>query len=229
MGYEGGTVDQILAKLKACLTRADQAPLLNGNTLFTATQFGGEDVKPPGTAFDRHVLDRLSADPSADPYGTGTTRPIRIAHQDAHKSYTNTKAIQNAGLNETTPPPPGSGFIGREPDNYPSGVFSDFSAAWGPAPPAVPNSAVIGARDSVALATSRGITTITQMLGSSAGAAGTRRSPTRVPGGERREHAQRRHTARQYESDVYPDVPHQLRDHPGMRTTGIPARTAPAC
>jgi predicted amidohydrolase YtcJ len=169
MGYEGGTIDSILAKLKACLTREDQLPLLNGNTLFTASFFLAEDVQPPGTAFDRHVLDRLSADPSLDPYGTGTTRPIRIAHSDAHKSYTNTKAIQNAGLDENTPDPPG-GFIGREPNGYPSGVFSDFNANWGPAPPAVPNQALIGLRNAVAESSSKGLTTIVQMLGSNAGA-----------------------------------------------------------
>jgi predicted amidohydrolase YtcJ len=170
MGYQGGTVDAILGKLKACLTRADQLPYLNTNLLLSATLFNGEDVLPPGTAFTRHILDRLSADPAVDPFGTGTTRPIRVSHMDHHKFYTNTKAIQNAGFDETTPDPV-SGYIGRDPDNYPNGSFEGVSGAFGSSPPPPANSASIAARANMALASRNGLTTIMQMFGGSAAAA----------------------------------------------------------
>jgi len=138
LDYEGGTVEDVLGKLKACLLRADQAGYLNSNYRLLATEFQGEGMQPPGTRLDRHILDRLSADPADDPFGTGTTRPIVIRHMDYHKTYTNTQAIVNAGLDENTPDPP-DGFIGRDPDGYPNGQFSDFRANWGPSVPLPPD------------------------------------------------------------------------------------------
>ena len=37
MGYEGGTLEQVLAKLKDCLLRPDQLDMLNSNFRLTAT------------------------------------------------------------------------------------------------------------------------------------------------------------------------------------------------
>jgi predicted amidohydrolase YtcJ len=138
LDYEGGTVEQVLGKLKACLLRADQAEYLDSNYQLFATELMGEGMQPPGTRLDRHILDRLSADPADDPFGTGTTRPIVILNMDNHKMYTNTQAIVNAGLDENTPDPP-DGFIGRDPDGYPNGQFSDFRADWGPETPEPPD------------------------------------------------------------------------------------------
>ncbi|MCL4288216.1 MAG: amidohydrolase family protein, partial [Thermoleophilia bacterium] len=135
MDFEGGTVDDVLGKLKACLLRDDEVGYLDSNYQLYATEFFAEGMLPSGTQINRHILDRLSADPADDPYGTGTTRPIVILNMDNHKMYTNTKAIENAGFDENTPDPPG-GFIGREPDGYPNGQFSDVRGAdWGPTVP----------------------------------------------------------------------------------------------
>ena len=133
MDYEGGTVEAVLAKLKACLLRADQAPLLKTNYVLSATQFNVNGMLPRGTTLTRHHLDRLSKNPSEDEFGTGTTRPIVVGDMGEHQRFTNTKAIRNAGLDANTPQPPG-GFIGRDPDGYPNGQFADFSADWGPFP-----------------------------------------------------------------------------------------------
>lgn len=131
MNYEGGTVEAVLAKLKACLVRNDQAPQLRTNDVLAATEFNVNGMLPRGTALTRHDLDRLSKDPSEDQFGTGTTRPIVVGDMGEHQSFTNTKAIQNAGLDANTPEQPG-GFIGRDPDRFPNGQFADFSADWGP-------------------------------------------------------------------------------------------------
>ena len=140
MGYEGGTVEEILAKLKACLLRDDQVAHLESNFVLWPDQFNVNGMQPPGTAITRHDLDRLSRDPSQDPFGTGTTRPIAIGDMGGHQTFTNSKAIANAGLDENTGQPPGS-FIGRDPDGYPNGQFSDFYTEWGPSLPREPDAA----------------------------------------------------------------------------------------
>jgi len=138
MGYEGGTVDEILAKLKACLLRDDQRAHLKSNFVLTPDQFNVNGMAPAGTVITRHDLDRLSKSPSQDKFGTGSTRPIVIGDMGGHQSFTNTKAITNAGLNEKTALPRGA-FIGRDPKGYPNGQFSDFSAKWGPSAPEKPD------------------------------------------------------------------------------------------
>ncbi|MFG2937846.1 amidohydrolase [Streptomyces sp. NPDC048282] len=133
MNYEGGTVEAVLAKLKACLLRDDQAKYLKTDSVLSASQFNGNGMLPHGTTLTRHELDRLSKDPSEDEFGTGTTRPIVIGDMGEHQTFTNTKAIRNAGLDADTPAPPG-GFIGRDADGYPNGQFADYSGDWGPYP-----------------------------------------------------------------------------------------------
>src|SRR5262249_46347796 len=59
MGYQGGTIPQILAKLQACLDAPDQAALKGTNTRFVALSFFGEAVEPAGTMLTRQDLDRL--------------------------------------------------------------------------------------------------------------------------------------------------------------------------
>jgi predicted amidohydrolase YtcJ len=130
MDYEGGTVETVLGKLKACLLRADEAANLKTNFVLSVNEFNGNGMLPRGTTLTRRILDRLSKDPSQDEFGTGTTRPIVIGDMGEHQSFTNTKAIQNAGLDASTPNPP-DGFIGRDPDGYPNGQFADYSGDWG--------------------------------------------------------------------------------------------------
>jgi predicted amidohydrolase YtcJ len=138
MGYEGGTVDAILGKLKACLIRDDQVAHLKSNFVLRPDQFNVNGIAPAGTTITRHDLDRLSKDPSQDEFGTGTTRPIVIRDMGGHQAFANTKAIVNAGLDEKMVQPPGS-FIGKDPKGYPNGQFSDFSAEWGPSVPREPD------------------------------------------------------------------------------------------
>ncbi|MBN8866445.1 MAG: amidohydrolase family protein [Solirubrobacterales bacterium] len=138
MDYEGGTVETVLGKLKDCLMRDDQVGYLNSNYKLTAGDFMGEGMLPSGTRLDRHILDRLSKDPSEDAFGTGTTRPIIVNNMDAHKWYTNTQAITNAGFDASTPDPTNGGFMGRDEDGFPNGQFVDFSGNWGPNAPAGP-------------------------------------------------------------------------------------------
>ena len=120
MGYQGGTIAQILARLQACLDAPDQAPLKKTNTRFVALSFFGEAIEPPGTPLTRRDLDRLD-----------TTRPVLVRNADGHKYWLNSRAIANAGVGKDTPDPP-DGVIGRDAGGEPNGFFADYDLpAWG--------------------------------------------------------------------------------------------------
>jgi predicted amidohydrolase YtcJ len=127
MGYEGGKVSEVLAKLQACLDGPMEAPHAGTNLLLSASFLFAEAItEEDGTtphALTRHDLDQLD-----------TTRPIVVRHWDGHRFWTNTKAIENAGITAATPDPP-DGFIGREAGGVPNGAFSDYTANFGTAPP----------------------------------------------------------------------------------------------
>lgn len=165
MGYEGGTIEQVLGKLRDCLLRDDQVGMLHTNNRLTATAIYLGSVLPPGTRITRDVLDRLSADPSEDEFGTGTTRPIVLRDSGGHEFSTNSQAIVNAGITAATPDPP-DGFIGRDANGEPNGLFADFSANWGPNPPAPPDSTYVSRVQNVAEATRKGITSYLRPGGS---------------------------------------------------------------
>src|SRR5262245_12177418 len=95
MGYAGGTIAQVLAKLQACLDRPDQAAFKNTNVRLQATHIFGEAIEPEGTALTRYDLDKLD-----------TTRPVSVRNADGHKFWMNSKAIENAKIDENTPDPP---------------------------------------------------------------------------------------------------------------------------
>ena len=124
LGYEGGTVPQILARLQACLDRGDQVALKQTGTRFGATYFFGEAIEPPGTPLTRYDLDRLD-----------TTRPVLVRNADGHKFWMNSRAIANASIDEKTPDPAG-GTIGRDANRKPNGFFADYDIGdWGPKAP----------------------------------------------------------------------------------------------
>jgi hypothetical protein len=103
MGYQGGTIPQIQARLQACLDAPDQAPLKNSNMRFEANNLFGESIEPPGTPLTRKDLDRLD-----------TKRPIWVENADGHKFWMNSRAMANAGITKETPDPP-AGVIGLRP------------------------------------------------------------------------------------------------------------------
>lgn len=156
LDYEGGTLDTILGKIKACLESPEQAQYLNSNITLNVSNFMGEGMIPEDARLDRHVLDRLSAKVGEDAFGTGTTRPIAVSHMDSHKAYTNSKAIENAGITADTDP--GGGFIGIGADGLPNGQFADFFGNWGDAAPRDPDGSYKLLAENIAYANSLGIT-----------------------------------------------------------------------
>ena len=148
MGYAGGTVPQILAKLQACLDDPAQASK-STNVRFNASHLFGEAIEPPGTMLTRHDLDQLV-----------TTRPIVIEHADGHKFWANSKAIDNAGVDEKTPDPR-EGEIARDATRRPIGVFSDFDLGdWGEIAPVTEAKQLEIVRRTAADANRMGLTSI---------------------------------------------------------------------
>jgi len=120
MGYAGGTVPAVLAKLQACLDSPSQAAYKGTNVQFYARDFFAEDLQPAGTVLTRDILDRLK-----------TTRPVLVRNADGHKRWLNSRAIENAGIDAKTAVPPG-GQIGRDADGRPNGFFADMDIGnWG--------------------------------------------------------------------------------------------------
>ncbi len=149
MGYAGGTVAEVLARLQACLDRSDQAAFKNTNVRLAATHLFGEAIVPPGTSLTRKDLDRLD-----------TTRPVMVENADGHKFWMNSRAIENARLDEKTPDQPG-GMIGRDADRKPNGVFSDFEVGdWGAKAPVTEEALLDVVRRTNADANRKGITAV---------------------------------------------------------------------
>jgi predicted amidohydrolase YtcJ len=149
MGYAGGTVAQVLAKLQICLDSPGQAPFKGSNVRFSAHHLFGEAILPPGTALTRYDLDRLD-----------TTRPVSVTNADGHKFWMNSKAIENAGIGAATPDPP-EGEIGRDENRKPNGFFADFDEGnWGETAPVSEASRVEGVRRTIADANRMGITSV---------------------------------------------------------------------
>ena len=170
LNYEGGTIETVLGRIKDCLLSDAQAGYLNSNYVLSVSNFMGEGMIPSSARLNRQILDRLSADPAEDPFGTGTTRPIVVNHMDSHKTYTNTKAIQNAGVTSSTPPD--GGFIGIGEDGEPNGQFADFSPTqpWGDSAPTPADISYTLLKNNIAYANSLGITQVLRPGGSASDA-----------------------------------------------------------
>src|SRR3989442_1390929 len=149
MGYAGGTMASVLAKLQACLDRPDQVPLKNANVRLQATHIFGEAILPEGTELTRYDLDRLD-----------TTRPVSVENADGHKFWMNSRAIENAKLDERTPDPP-DGQIGRDGNRKPNGFFADLDPGdWGEEAPVSEEARVDVVRRTNADANRMGITSV---------------------------------------------------------------------
>ncbi len=149
MGYEGGTVPEILARLQACLDRPDQSIHKGTNAGLFASQFFGDAIQPPGTPLTRADLDRLD-----------TTRPIQVRNADGHKFWLNSRAIENAGIDAKTPTPP-DGQIGRDASGRPNGFFADMDVGnWGEIAEVPESQLVDRVRRTIADANRMGITSV---------------------------------------------------------------------
>lgn len=163
LGYEGGTVDAVLAKLHTALTADAERSLLHSDYVFIATNLFGPAVLPAGTTLTRDDLDRLSLRPEEDEFGTGTTRPVIVIDKGVHSQFTNSIAINNAGVDELEGDD--DGHVGRDGNGRATGVFNDFDGVWGPMVRADTDEDYLERIADLAEINSRGITSIFEAAG----------------------------------------------------------------
>jgi predicted amidohydrolase YtcJ len=112
--YEALTIDEILARISACLKEeegADSADWLRAPAWFR------QATKPEGADLSTAVLDRLQTD-----------RPVAVLASDFHTLAANSAAMRAAGITRDTPDPSG-GEIVRDEQGNPTGIFLD-AAMW---------------------------------------------------------------------------------------------------
>ena len=110
LNYEQLTVDQLQAKIQACLdsTRAQEPD----GWLQVGSWFQ-EGMMPAGVAVNRATLDVLK-----------TKRPILVVSSFGHTALVNSRALAAAGITAATEDPLG-GKIGRDPAGNPTGILDD--------------------------------------------------------------------------------------------------------
>lgn len=110
LAYEPLTVPQFKAKIQACLdASADREP----DGWLEVAGWYRQAMLPEGTVITKADLDSLS-----------TTRPILVQSSDGHTVLTNSRGLELAGINASTPDPDG-GHIVRGPGNEPNGNLED--------------------------------------------------------------------------------------------------------
>jgi hypothetical protein len=112
--YEALTIDEILARISACLEEDEGA---DKQKWLRALAWFRQATKPEGADLNAAVLDRL-----------GTDRPVAVIASDFHTLAANSAAMKAAGITRDTPDPSG-GEIVRDADGNPTGIFLD-AAMW---------------------------------------------------------------------------------------------------
>lgn len=108
LDYEPLTVADFQQRIQACLdATSDKEP----DGWLEVSAWFAEETQPPGTVITKSALDALD-----------TERPIVVYNADGHKSLTNSRGLELAGIDDDTPDPPG-GVIDRDPSGEATGLL----------------------------------------------------------------------------------------------------------
>jgi predicted amidohydrolase YtcJ len=110
LNYEQLTVEQLQAKIQACL---DSTRTREPDGWLQVVSWFQEGMVPAGVAVSRATLDVLK-----------TKRPILVSSSFGHTSLVNSRAMAAAGITAATADPLG-GKIGRDPAGTPTGILDD--------------------------------------------------------------------------------------------------------
>lgn len=114
LDYESLTVPKFRQRIQACLdATADQEP----NAWLQVGAWNAEETRPAGTIVTK-----------ADLAGLDTQRPIIVQNSDGHKALVNQRGLDLAGIDDSTPNPPG-GVIDRDGSGEATGLL--FEGAQG--------------------------------------------------------------------------------------------------
>ena len=101
---QGASTDELIRTLSECLSRLDDGEWLTG---------GQWDASALGGVPNRSVLDAVSSD-----------TPVIINDTSGHSAWANSRALQLAGIDSSTPDPEG-GIIERDQDGEPTGILRE--------------------------------------------------------------------------------------------------------
>jgi len=150
-GLEAGDCDlnsaqareDVVRIVSECARRSPEAPWVRG---------GGYQLPIfPGGAPDRRLLDSLVSD-----------RPAYLTSADGHSAWVNTRALELAGIDATTPDPPPDGVILHDRSGAPLGTLreSAMGLVGRLVPEYTPAERVAGLERALGMAASFGITTV---------------------------------------------------------------------
>ena len=106
-------IDEYMRRLGAYIAEHPDDPIIRGTgwNLSNFNGAAGEERMPT-----RHDIDRICSD-----------RPVVLESFCQHNIWVNTRALEAAGVDASTPDPE-TGVIRREEDNYPAGVFQEMES-----------------------------------------------------------------------------------------------------
>lgn len=110
LGNAEVTIPELRAAVQAML---DATKEREPDGWLNVTDWNPVGLRPAGTVADRSILDALS-----------TSRPIALQGSDFHNMLVNSRALAVAGIDKTTPNPPG-GEVVRDGDGNPTGLLKD--------------------------------------------------------------------------------------------------------
>lgn len=108
LDYESLTVEQLRTRVQACL---DESKEKEPDGWLEVGAWNGEQALPAGTVVTKEALE-----------GLDTQRPILLQNSDGHKSLVNERGLQVAGIDASTPNPPG-GVIDRDGSGEATGLL----------------------------------------------------------------------------------------------------------
>jgi predicted amidohydrolase YtcJ len=154
--YAALTKQQVISQLQTCLNNDKDNRADNWLSVYAWFR---QAMLPKGTDLSKADLDTLK-----------TSRPIAITSSDGHTLLTNSRAIQLAGVTDSTPNP-SAGSIAHDAAGHLTGVFEDGARALidehipQPAPEMMAAINIAGAKASLLAMNQQGITTFLDAMG----------------------------------------------------------------
>lgn len=111
--YRSLTEAEFLSRIQACLDSSPDAP---ADEFLQVDGWYRQYMRPKGIDPSRDTLDKLN-----------TRRPIMVANRDRHSYLVNSRALEFAGVTDSTPNPAG-GSIARDSNGRATGILEDAAA-----------------------------------------------------------------------------------------------------
>ena len=154
--YAALTKEQTLQQIQTCL---DNDKDTDASSWFNVFTWFRQAMIPKGTDLSRADLDQLR-----------TQRPILVGSSDGHTTLVNSRAIEIAGVTDTTPNP-SNGAVVHDAAGHLTGIFEDGASALitahvpQPSPEMAAAINVAGARAALSAMNKQGVTTFMDAMG----------------------------------------------------------------